>query len=43
MKQKQLLNAQQQEQWRAEKEAYDQSFLVANSGGLANLFRVKNQ
>ena len=43
MKQKQLLNAQKQEQWRAEKEAYDQSFLVANSGGLANLFRVKNQ
>ena len=43
MKQKQLLNAQLQEQWRAEKEAYDQSFLVANSGGLANLFRVKNQ
>ena len=23
-------------------EAHDQSFLVANSGGLANLFRVKN-
>ena len=43
MKQKQLLNAQKQEQWRAEKEAYDQSFLLANSGGLANLFRVKNQ
>ena len=43
MKQKQLLNAQLQEQWRAEKEASDQSFLVANSGGLANLFRVKNQ
>jgi hypothetical protein len=43
MKQKQLLNAQLQEQWRAEKEASDQSFLVANRGGLANLFRVKNQ
>ena len=43
MKQKQALNANLQEQWRAEKEASDQSFLVANSGGLANLFRVKNQ
>jgi len=42
MKQKQALNAQLQEKWAAEQEAHDQSFLVANSGGLANLFRVKN-
>ena len=42
IKQKQALNAQLQEKWAAEQEAYDQSFLVANSGGLANLFRVKN-
>jgi hypothetical protein len=42
MKQKQALNAALQEKWAAEQEAYDQSFLVANSGGLANLFRVKN-
>ena len=43
MKQKQGLNAALQEKWAEEQEAYDQSFLVANSGGLANLFRVKNQ
>jgi len=42
MKQKQALNANLQEKWAAEQEAHDQSFLVANSGGLANLFRVKN-
>jgi hypothetical protein len=43
IKRKQALNAQLQEKWAAEQEARDQSFIVANSGGLANLFRVKNQ
>ena len=42
IKQKQALNAALQEKWAAEQEAYDQSFMVANRGGLANLFRVKN-
>ena len=43
MKQKQALNAALQEKWAAEKEAHEQLYMVANSGGLANLFRVKNQ
>ena len=38
MKQKQALNAQLQEQWENEMASWS-----ANSGGLANLFRVKNQ
>ena len=40
---KQALNAQLQAKWAAEQEAYDQSFMLANKGGLANLFRVKKQ
>ena len=43
IKRKQALNASLQAKWAAEQEARDQSFMVANSGGLANLFRVKNQ
>ena len=43
IKRKQALNASLQAKWAAEKEAKDQSFILANSGGLANLFRVKNQ
>jgi hypothetical protein len=42
IKRKQALNASLQAKWAAEKEANDQSFILANSGGLANLFRVKN-
>ena len=42
MRAKQALNAQLQQKWAAEQEAYDQLYLGANSGGLANLFRVKN-
>ena len=42
IKRKQALNASLQAKWAAEKEAKDQSFILANSGGLANLFRVKN-
>ena len=38
MKQKQALNTQLQEQWENEMASWS-----ANSGGLANLFRVKNQ
>ena len=43
IKRKQALNASLQAKWAAEQEARDQSFMVANSGGLANLFRVKKQ
>ena len=43
MRAKQALNAQLQQKWAAEQEAYDQLYLGANSGGLANLFRVKNK
>ena len=40
---KQALNAQLQAKWAAEQEAYDKLYMVANRGGLANLFRVKKQ
>ena len=40
---KQALNAQLQAKWAAEQEAHNQLYMVANRGGLANLFRVKNQ
>jgi hypothetical protein len=40
---RQALNAQLQAKWAAEKEARDQLYMVANKGGLANLFRVKKQ
>jgi len=40
---KQALNAQLQAKWAAEQEAHDQLYMVANRGGLANLFRVKKQ
>jgi len=43
IKRKQALNASLQAKWAAEQEARDQSFIVANRGGLANLFRVKKQ
>jgi len=43
IKRKQALNASLQAKWAAEQEARDQSFMVANKGGLANLFRVKKQ
>ena len=43
IKRKQALNAALQAKWAEEQEARDQSFLVANKGGLANLFRVKKQ
>ena len=43
IKRKQALNAALQAKWAEEQEARDQSFMVANKGGLANLFRVKNQ
>jgi hypothetical protein len=43
IKRKQALNAGLQAKWAAEQEARDQSFMVANKGGLANLFRVKKQ
>ena len=43
IKRKQALNAALQAKWAEEQEARDQSFMVANSGGLANLFRVKKQ
>ena len=40
---RQALNAQLQAKWAAEQEARDQLYMVANKGGLANLFRVKKQ
>jgi len=40
---RQALNAQLQQKWADEKAAQDQLFITANRGGLANLFRVKNQ
>ena len=40
---KQALNAQLQAKWAAEQEAHDKLYMVANRGGLANLFRVKKQ
>jgi hypothetical protein len=40
---RQALNAQLQAKWAAEQEAHNQLYMVANRGGLANLFRVKKQ
>jgi hypothetical protein len=42
LKAKQALSAQLQEKWADERE-WQQETMFANSGGLANLFRVKNQ
>ena len=42
LKAKQALSASLQEKWADERE-WQQNTMFANSGGLANLFRVKNQ
>ena len=42
LKAKQALSASLQEKWADERE-WQQETMFANSGGLANLFRVKNQ